>query len=401
MTNNSKCFSRRNIITGATALGISSLVARGKKTTAETVIEATDTSENNNSQQPDQISDSKGIEISQDGDYDKVELAKPVIRLSVVQSRVRAVDVNRIQPTRQDNLNHMLELIDAANNWGGVKDLLLFHEFPITGYSNKWNREDVLKIALEIPGSETEAIGKKAKEYGSYIVFGSYAKDPAWQNHVLSITTIIGPDGTVIARHWKARNIKGVFGPGFELFTTTIYDVLDRYVEMYGWDAVVPVTRTPIGNIATSSVQREPELFRAFAIKGAEIILRTATGGFKPLDIQATSLYNGVYTAIVNNAVSPNNPGFLPDGGSGGSAIYGPDGELIKSANSEHETSVTATIPLADFRASHYPPSVHMELYRPIFKKYVNRYPPNLFSSYQPQDTTDAFRYLSDKDVWK
>ena len=41
-----------------------------------------------------------------------------------------------------------------------------------------------------------------------------------------------------------------------------------------------------------------------------------------------------------------------------------------------------------------------MELYRPIFDKYVNRYPPNLFADYQPQDTTDAARYLTDKAVW-
>ena len=381
--------------------GLSAFADRKKKTTAETVFETTETSGHSKSQQPTQNPDSKAIKIPQDGNYDKVELAKPVIRLSVVQSRIRGVELNRLESARRDNLNHMLELIDAANNWGGAKDLLLFHEFPITGYSNKWNRQELLKVAIEIPGEETEAIGKKAQEYGCYVVFGSYAKDAAWSNHVLSITTIIGPDGTVVDKHWKARNIKGAFGQGFELFTTTIYDVLEEYVEMYGWDAVLPVTRTPIGNIATSSVQREPELFRALAMKGAEIILRTATGGFNPLDVQATSFYNGVYTAIVNNAVSPDNPGFLPDSGSGGTAVYAPDGKLMKKANSVHESSVTVTISMADFRARHYPPSVHMELYRPVFNKYVNRYPPNLFSSYQPQDTADAFRYLSDKDVWQ
>ncbi|HAC65541.1 MAG TPA: hypothetical protein DCF68_18920, partial [Cyanothece sp. UBA12306] len=153
------------------------------------------------------------------GNYECVELSKPTIRLIVIQSRIRAVDVNNLQSTRLDNLNHMLELIDVANNWGGPKDLLLFHEFPITGYSNKWNRQDILKLAIEIPGEETEAIGKKAQEYGNYIVFGSYAKDTAWPNHVLSITTIIGPDGSIIDKHWKSRNIKGVFGAGFELFT--------------------------------------------------------------------------------------------------------------------------------------------------------------------------------------
>ena len=396
MTDNSKCFSRRNLITSAVALGVVGVASKGKDIKAQTVVD----SKNANFDRTKQISESEKVSVTQDGNYDKVELIKPVIRMGIVQSRIRGVDLSQLNKTRQNNLDRMLELIDAANNWGGTKDLLLFHEFPITGYSNKWERQDILKVAIDLPGEETEAIGKKAKEYGSYIVFGSYAKDKDWPNHILSITTIIGPEGTIIDKHWKARNIKGVFGPGFELFTTTIYDVLDRYVEMYGWDAVIPVTRTPIGNIATSSVQREPELFRAFAMKGAEIILRTATGGFSPIDIQSTSFYNGVYTAIVNNAVSPDNPGFLADSGSGGSAIYSPRGELIKEANSVHETMITATIPLADFRQRRYPPSVHMELYRPVFNQYINRYPPNLFEDYQPQNSSDAFRYLSDKSVW-
>ena len=387
MTDDRMGFSRRNMIAGAAALGVSAIAS--KKTDAE--VPAVDS----HSPLP-----AREESISQTGSYQTVPLIKPTIRLSVIQSRVRGVVLDRLEQTRRDNLNHMLQLIDAANNWGGPKDLLLFHEFPITGYSNKWNREDVLKLAIEIPGEETEAIAKKAKQYGCYIVFGSYAKDTAWSNHVLSITTIIAPDGTIADKHWKARNIKGVFGPGFELFTTSIYDVLDRYVEMYGWDAVIPITRTPIGNIATSSIQREPELFRAMAIKGAEIILRTASGGFNSLDIQATSLYNGVYTAIVNNAVSPNNPGFLPDGNSGGSAIYDPSGKLMSEANSVHESSVTATIPIAEFRANNFQPLVHMELYRPIFEQYTNRYPPNLFAEYQPKDTADAARYLSDKSVW-
>ncbi|MCG8440646.1 MAG: hypothetical protein MI723_02450, partial [Caulobacterales bacterium] len=217
---------------------------------------------------------------------------------------------------------------------------------------------------------------------------------------LLSLTSIIGPDGSIVDTHWKARNIKGVFGPGFELFTTTIYDVLDQYVEMYGLDAVVPVTRTPVGNIATSSVQREPELFRAFAMKGAELILRTATGGFTPADMAATSLYNGVYTALVNNAYSPDNGQFFADAGGGGTTIWGPDGRELAAARSEHEQGVTAAIPIADFRARHRPPLVHMELYAPVFEAYRNRFPPNLLAEYLPTDTSDAYRYLKDKAVW-
>lgn len=343
--------------------------------------------------------------VAADGDYKKEPLAKPNVRLAVMQTRVRGIDGGSSRAAakgRRENLEHMIETVDAAQGWGGRKDILFFHEFPITGYRGSWKRADTLRVGIEIPGEETEALGKKAKEYGCYIVFGSYARDDDWKDHVLSITTVIGPDGTVVDKHWKARNIKGAFGPGFELFTTSIYDVLDAYIEMYGLDHVLPVTRTPLGNIITSSAQREPELFRAFAMKGGEIFLRTATGGFTPADIQATSLYNGVYTAIANNAISPGNPGFLEDnGGAGGSAVYGPDGAMMKHANSKMETVVNVTLPMAAFRKRHRLPYVHMDLYRPVFDAYQNRFGPNLFSKYLPEDTTDAYEYLKDKGLWK
>lgn len=334
-----------------------------------------------------------------DGTYETVPLAKDAFYLGVAQSRVVPVDLGNLKATRKANLDHMLDLIDASTIGFVKPDILFFHEFPITGWHN-WTRAETLRVAIDIPGEETEAISRKAKEHGMYVVFGSYARDPDWKNHVLSITTVIGPDGKIVDKHWKARNIKGMFGGETELFTTTVYDVLDRYIEMYGEDAVIPVTRTPIGNFFTSSIQREPEYFRAAAMKGAEVVLRTATGGFLPIDMQATSLYNGVYTAVCNNAISSESP-FFEDSGAGGSAIYGPGGEVLDIAKSPNETLVIARIPIAQFRARHRQPVLHKELYMKEFESYVPRFGPNLFQDYLASDLKDAARYLKDKGRWK
>lgn len=342
----------------------------------------------------------KAVEIGADGKYPTVPLAKEMWTLGVAQSRSIPVDLGRVDASRKANLQHMLNLIDAAFGFGMGPDMLFFHEFPITGFGAGWTRKDILKVAIEIPGEETEALARKARERGIYLVFGSYARDKDWPGHVLSITTMIGPDGKILAREWKARNIKGAFGGQIELFTTTIYDVYDRYVEMYGQDAVIPVVQTPLGNIAMSSVQREPELFRAMAIKGAEVILRTATGGFSPLDVAATALYNGVYVAVANQAISPGSP-FFEDSNAGGSAIYGPDGEAMAIAKSPNETLVTARIPIGAFRARHHQPTLHPALYMDVLNGYVPRYSPNLFADYQPEDLQDAARYLRDKSNWK
>jgi predicted amidohydrolase len=335
-----------------------------------------------------------------DGTYATVDLAKDAWTLGVVQSRVMALNAAKPEPRKRENLQHMLDLIDYAQGYGGKKDLLFFHEFPITGYSYEWGRKDALKIAIDIPGPETEALAKKAKQHDCWLVFGSYARDPDWPDHLLSITSVMDNQGRIVDKHWKARNIKGVF-VGFELFTTTIHDALDRYVEMYGYDAVVPVTRTPLGNICTSSIQREPEYFRAMAMKGGEVILRTASGGFTPADMQATSLYNGVYTAVCNNAASPGNGLYFEDAGGGGSAIYGPRGEELDAAPTSFETLVTARIPIKEFRARHRQPNIHTDLYLKEYETYRSRHAPNLFSSYLPTDGQDAKRFLADKSRWK
>ncbi|MDP7418732.1 MAG: nitrilase-related carbon-nitrogen hydrolase, partial [Gammaproteobacteria bacterium] len=218
--------------------------------------------------------------VREDGTYPTVELRRPMIVASVVQTRVSGVDGTNPGPDIRKNLDYFLECIDIAQGQGMPSDLLLFHEFPITGFS-EWTRDQLYDFALEVPGPEIEEVGKKAKQYNCYIVFGTYAKDPEnWPGHILHLMVMMGPDGNVVAKHWKQRNVRGMF-PGSEQYTSVIYDVYDRFVEMYGIDEVVPVVRTDIGNIAMSAVQFEPELFRCMAFKGAEIMCRVATGGFE------------------------------------------------------------------------------------------------------------------------
>ncbi|MBL8224431.1 MAG: hypothetical protein JNM50_03790 [Chromatiales bacterium] len=333
--------------------------------------------------------------------YDRVPLRRDTVTVGAIQTRIRAVDGKAPAPGIRANLAHLLDVIDKVQNFGGRKDLLCFHEFPLQGW-NPWDRKELERLSIEIPGPETEQIAAKARQYQCYIQFGAYALDRDWPGHVLSITSIIGPDGRIVARDWKARNIVGVF-PEFELVTTTVYNVLDRFIEMYGADAVIPVHRTDIGNLCTSSTQLEPELFRAMALKGAEIILRTASGGFSADDMKMTSIYNRVYTVIVNNAVSPDNPNFLDDanGGSGGTAIYGPRGEVLAKADAKFEQEVVARLPMAQYRATHQIPDVHLALYQPVFDRYVPRQAPGLFSQYLPKDLKDAKRFLDEQNAWR
>jgi predicted amidohydrolase len=341
--------------------------------------------------------------VRADGTYPTVKLRQDVITAAVVQTRVNGVSGANPGPDLRRNLDYFLECIDIAQGYGGRSDLLLFHEFPITGFSD-WTRDEHYRIAIEVPGPETEEVAKKAKQYNCYIVFGTYAKDPVnWPGHILHLMVMVKPDGSVVS-HWKQRNVRGMF-PGSEQYTSVIYDVYDRFVEMYGIDAVIPVEQTDIGNIAMSAVQFEPELFRCMAFKGAEIICRVATGGFEFDDMRLTSYHNSVYTLICNNSVSTHsrNPGFFEEtafGGSGRSAIFAPRGVQLCKAG-PFETKEVARIPIAEFRARHRIPDLHLRLYKPVFDQYQERYDPNGYLSGDlPKDKREAFRRFQERSRW-
>jgi predicted amidohydrolase len=340
--------------------------------------------------------------VREDGTYPVAPLRKDAINVAVVQTRVHGVNGDNPGPDIRRNLDYFLECIDAAQFYGGRSDLLLFHEFPITGFSI-WTRDQHERLALEVNGPEIAEVGKKAKEYGCYIVFGTYARDREWPGHILHLMVMMGPDGAVRATHWKQRNVRGM-RPGSEQYTSAIYDVYDAFVERYGIDAVIPVERTDIGNIGMSAVQFEPELFRCMAMKGAEIVCRVATGGFEYDDMRLTSYHNSLYTLIANNSVSTGarNPGFFEEtayGGPGRSAIFGPRGiELAKAG--PFETRRMVQIPIKEFRDKHRIPDLHLKLYKPVLDQYQERYDAGLYQSYIPKSGADAYRVFKENARW-
>ncbi len=340
------------------------------------------------------------VSVAADGEYERVPLRKDTVRVTAVQSIMRAVrNTQNPGPEMKANLDHMIEMIDKANGFPGRQDLICFHEQPIMGW-NPWTREEVLRVAIEIPGPETEALGKKAKEYGCYITFGTYAKDPDWPGHLLLNGVLIGPEGNVVANHWKTNNIRG-FIPGWDIFTTGIYDVLDRYREMYGEDEVLQVARTDIGNISCSITPRQPDVIRALAMKGLEIRLSSSSGGYSLTEAQVIASHNRLWSVVCNQSVSPEQPGFPEFSGSGDTAIFDPRGTIAARARSVHEEFVRTTIPMAAFRRSRtIPPGVPMEMLRPVYDRYVPRNGPNGQASYLPEDGADASRHFGSIRNW-
>ncbi|MEQ8509727.1 MAG: nitrilase-related carbon-nitrogen hydrolase [Rhodospirillaceae bacterium] len=344
-----------------------------------------------------QGSPNTAVNVPVNGKYATVPLRKDRIRVTAVQSPIRAADPNSPKKVMTANLNEMLESIDQANGFPGRQDLVCFHEQPIMGW-NPWTREEALKVAIEIPGRETEALGKKAKEYGCYIAFGTYAKSDDWPGHLLLIGVLIGPDGEVAAQHWKLHNVR--LSPTWTMFTTSVWDVLDQYTEMYGADAVLPIARTDIGNLSLTISPYDPDLHRALAIKGAEVCVRFSSGGFSAEDSKSAALFNQNYVITVNQSLSPDQPGFPAYAGAGGTSIYGPFGREVDIAESIHEEHITATIPIAEFRQNHRLPDVPLSMVMPVYEQYQPPNPPNLQAKYQPDTPEEAAQYFTKNRTW-
>jgi predicted amidohydrolase len=337
--------------------------------------------------------------VSTDGKYATVPLRRDTVRVTAVQSIMRSVrDTGNPAREMKANVDHMLELIDAANGFPGPQDLVCFHEQPIMGWQ-PWTREEALRVAIEIPGPETEAIGRKARQYGCYVTFGTYARDPDWPGHLLLNGVLIGPDGSVVANHWKTNNQRGGI-PGWDMFTTSIYDVLDRYREMYGEDAVLPIARTDIGNVSCSVTPGQPDVMRAHAMKGLEIRLSSSSGGYRLEDAQMVSMYNRLWSVVCNQSLSPQQPGFPEFSGSGDTAIFGPNGSIVARARSFNEEFVTTRIPMAEFRRTRVLPDVPLAMLMPVYSQYVPRHGPNLQASYIPKDSAEASEYFAKRRNW-
>ena len=337
--------------------------------------------------------------VRPDGSYPTVPLEKDVVVVKVVQhAPLNLQKAPSIREGLATNVERMASWIKKACSSGRKPDFILFNEFPLTGYSSG-TREEKLKFTIQVPGPETERIGELAKACDTYVIFGSYATDPEWPGHILSLNPVIGRDGKVKHVYWKSRNVIRLNDD--EIPTTTVENVRDRFRAKYGLEEEFPVLMTEFGNIAVSTVQLDPFVFAAYAMRGVEIMLRTATL-FSKVDVQAIALYNNVYSAMSNITFPPDSG--VPASLGGGSLIVDPRGKVLAEDPGNDESIVEAEIPIAAFRKGRTIPRYPLEVVAPVFDQYVQEVPLNhldLPPAKLPQTTRDMKDLLDRNSRWK
>ena len=186
--------------------------------------------------------------------------------------------------TRADikrNLEHLSHLVKAAS-WLSSLDLpvrlIAFPEGALQGFNDEVLDLDHVQFArecaIDIPGEETEELGKIARTYHAFIMAQAKARHPEIKDRYFNVGFILNPAGEVILQHYKVSPLFPVE------HSVCPHDIYDWWVERYGrtLDAFWPVADTELGRmgIMMANEGSYPENARALALNGAEVVYRAS-----------------------------------------------------------------------------------------------------------------------------
>ncbi|MBF2755171.1 MAG: nitrilase [Gammaproteobacteria bacterium AqS3] len=189
-----------------------------------------------------------------------------VNRLTVGDARARILD----------NIERIKRSIAASRAFIGPDcSFVVTGEYSLTGFPAgesvpEWRE----KACLEMDGPEYERLSKVAQSQGIYLAGNAYEIDPHFPELYFQTCYLIAPSGDVVLRYRRL----------ISMYTPSPHDVLDKYLDIYGADGLFPVARTDIGRIAGTASEEilYPEIVRAFALRGAEVIFNSTSEAASP-----------------------------------------------------------------------------------------------------------------------
>ena len=222
-----------------------------------------------------------------------------------LQTRCDAVNKLSIAESRaamRDCIARIHEQVAWAKGFIGPDlKLVVLPEYFMTAYPLGDTIEGwAHKAGIAVDGPEYNALSKCAQGLGVYLCGNAYEIDKHFPELYFQSCFVIAPSGDVILRY---RRLISMFAP-------TPHDVWDRYLDIYGIDGVFPVAETEIGRLACCASEEIlfPEICRAHALRGAEVILHptseVASPDLTPKDVakRARAIENLAYVVSANTA---------------------------------------------------------------------------------------------------
>ena len=208
--------------------------------------------------------------------------------------------------------------------------LVVLPEYFLTGYPRGEKAADWrARACLHPDGPEYELLGECARSNGVYLSGNAYEIDNNFPDLHFQCSFIIAPSGELILRYRRQ----------ISMFAPTPHDVLERFLEIYGADALYPVAETEIGRLACVASEEilYPEISTELARRGAEVICHSSSeqGSLQltPKNIakRARAFENQAYVVSANSAGIAG-PGFPEDSTDGHSQVVDYRGKVLAEA---------------------------------------------------------------------
>jgi deaminated glutathione amidase len=261
----------------------------------------------------------------------------------------------------------------GAKRWVGADlKLIVLPEYVLTG--PPWGEPiDVWanKAAFEMDGGEYEALAALAEKHSVYLSVNAYETDRHFPGLYFQACVCFDPAGKVVLRY---RRLLSMFAP-------SPHDVWDKYLDVYGAEAIFPVARTPIGNLAAIASEEVlyPEIVRCHAIRGAEVFMHNTSEAYtvtmpqKKIARLARAMENQAYVVSANTAGSTGIEVGV-DSPNGGSDIIDYYGKVVVEAGQGETMTANARLDVGDVRRYRKRPGMSNYLSRQALDLYVDSY---------------------------
>lgn len=274
-------------------------------------------------------------------------------------------DANRAAsaPRMMASISRISLAIQGAKRWIGQDlKLVVLPEYILSG--PPWGEtipEWAEKGALAPDGPEYDALAAVAQKHGVYLAGNGYETDKHFPGLYFQACWVFDPSGKKILTY---RRLISIFAP-------TPHDVWDKYLDVYGLEAVFPVADTPIGKLAAIASEEilYPEIARCHAIRGAEVFLHSTSEVASPnltikqIARRARALENLAYVVSANNAKCEGID--VPvDSSSGFSDILDWHGNQVVVAGQGNSSVANAYLDMAGLRAARHRPAMSNMLSR-------------------------------------
>lgn len=270
-------------------------------------------------------------------------------------------------------LDHVETRVAGTRKWLGPNlKLVVLPEYLLTSFPEgepiaQWAD----KAALEMNGPEYEQFGRIAQNNKLYLAGNAYETDPHFPGFYFQTSFIVGPSGNVVLRY---RRLNSMYSP-------TPHDVWDKYLDLYGLEAVFPIADTEIGKLAPIASEEIlfPEVARCFAMRGAEVFTHSSSEFSSPAQTRKDAAK--LCRAVENIAyvVSANTGGICdtdlpPDSSNGGSRVVDFRGKVLRIAGHGDNSGANAEIDLGALRRERRKTGLSNTHVRQRFEAYAESY---------------------------